>query len=190
MNVIRAPSRFPVAAFRFPPLSVSVLVPGPRSLVPSFLFPFRNPKSAIRNAFPGPRSRRNDGGRWRQRRAVVGQADSSALAVDSPGPLGRGGPRHPPSSSFVRLGGRLRWGVRPAPPRARRSPRRPGRKGGSGWPGAATSAWKAEATPRLRGAKAHEMGLRSRGQRRRTGSPVVGRGSRHAKDTRSPSAPR
>jgi len=34
--------------------------------------------------------------------------------------------------------------------------------------GAATSAWKAEAIPRLRGAKAHEMGLNSRGAPRPT----------------------
>jgi hypothetical protein len=38
--------------------------------------------------------------------------------------------------------------------------------------GAATSAWKAEAIPRSRGAKAHEMGLRSRGA-----PAYVGRGS-------------
>jgi hypothetical protein len=56
MNVIRIPPRLPVAASRFPPLSVAFPVPGPWSLVPSFLFPFRNPKSEIRNAFPGPLS--------------------------------------------------------------------------------------------------------------------------------------
>jgi len=107
MNVIRAS----------PP------VPGCRSPVPAVrLLPSRSP-------VPGPRSRRNDDGLWRQARTAAGQADSSALAVDSPGPLGRGGPRHPPPSfSCVRLGGRLGAGA--GPTRARRSPRRPGRKGG------------------------------------------------------------
>jgi len=37
---------------------------GPGSRFPPFFLPFRNPKSAILNAFP--RSRRNDVGRWRQ----------------------------------------------------------------------------------------------------------------------------
>jgi hypothetical protein len=159
---------FPVPGCRFPVPAVVCCLPGPRSQVPG---------PAVTMLALAPR----------RALGAAGQADSSALAVDSPGPLGRGGDAAiPPSFSCVCLGGRLRRGVRPVPPRARRSPRRRGRKGGIRWPGAATSAWKAEATPRFRGAKAHEMGLRSRGQRRPTGSPIVGRGSRHVKDTRSP----
>ena len=61
----------------------------------------RDPCFTPRSRLPVPGSRRNDDGLWRQARTAAGQADSSALAVDSPGPLGRGGPRHPPHLSRV-----------------------------------------------------------------------------------------
>ena len=110
-------------------------------------------------------------------RRMAGQADSWALAVDRPDALGRGGRRHPPvflaspPRRTSEVEGEFAAVKGPMPAEAG------WKKGGSRWPGAATSAYKAEATPRLRGAKAHEMGLRSRGQRRCSGSPLVGRGA-------------